>query len=199
MSQLALEGVEGVLPVWPSAMATVEAMLRNPGWLEGANEILDMGCGSGILGVTVGKLAPAQTCLFVDVNPDAVRTAGHNAAKNGLSFTGFVSDVWAQVPEQRVSLIICNPPFQPGGPGGSNLVDEDFRMHRLFFQGARAFLSDGGRIVLATCPVITGSREPELIAIETGWKVSDRCIVNFAAPSSRHPDRVHQYEILLLK
>ncbi|MDD4080579.1 MAG: 50S ribosomal protein L11 methyltransferase [Eubacteriales bacterium] len=45
---------------------------------------LDLGTGSGILALALGKLG-ARDVLAVDIDPGAVRAAGENAAQNGLS------------------------------------------------------------------------------------------------------------------
>lgn len=45
---------------------------------------LDIGCGSGILGIAALKLG-AKDCLAVDLDPDAVRVARENAERNEVS------------------------------------------------------------------------------------------------------------------
>lgn len=46
--------------------------------------VLDMGCGSGILGIAAILLG-AQRVTMVDIDENAVKTAGENARKNGIS------------------------------------------------------------------------------------------------------------------
>ena len=45
--------------------------------------VLDVGCGSGILGVTALKLG-AKSCVMSDIEPLAVKAAGENARLNGV-------------------------------------------------------------------------------------------------------------------
>ena len=45
---------------------------------------LDIGCGSGILGICAAKLG-AQDVLCIDIDPDAVKTAQDNIRQNGLA------------------------------------------------------------------------------------------------------------------
>ncbi len=46
--------------------------------------VIDVGCGSGILGIAAAKLG-AKACYLTDIDPVAVESAGHNALKNGVS------------------------------------------------------------------------------------------------------------------
>lgn len=46
--------------------------------------VIDVGCGSGILGIAAAKLG-AQKCYLTDIDPVAVESANHNAEKNGVS------------------------------------------------------------------------------------------------------------------
>ncbi len=46
--------------------------------------VLDVGCGSGILGISAAKLG-AKRCYLSDLDPVAVKSATHNALKSGVS------------------------------------------------------------------------------------------------------------------
>ena len=48
------------------------------------SQVLDIGCGSGILGITALKLG-AQNCMAVDIDENAVRVAKENARVNNVS------------------------------------------------------------------------------------------------------------------
>lgn len=47
-------------------------------------QIIDVGCGSGILGIAALKLG-ANHCFFADIDPDAVRNMQENAELNGIT------------------------------------------------------------------------------------------------------------------
>ena len=47
-------------------------------------QIIDVGCGSGILGMAALKLG-AKHCYFADIDPDAMRNMQENAALNGIT------------------------------------------------------------------------------------------------------------------
>ena len=46
--------------------------------------VIDVGCGSGILGIAAAKLG-AKLCYLTDIDPVAVESARHNAEKNGVA------------------------------------------------------------------------------------------------------------------
>ena len=62
------------------------------------SELLDVGCGSGILSVA-GLLLGAENAVGVDIDPLAVKTAVQNAERNGVgdSFTGICGSLTEQV------------------------------------------------------------------------------------------------------
>ncbi len=52
-------------------------------YLKEGDTVLDVGCGSGILGISAAKLG-ARLCYLTDIDPIAVASSKHNAAKNGV-------------------------------------------------------------------------------------------------------------------
>ena len=77
------------------------------------DHILDLGCGYGVIGVTVKKLFPDAEMLMVDVNPRAVELAVLNAQKNSVEAEVRVSDIFENVTE-TLSDILTNPPIRAG-------------------------------------------------------------------------------------
>jgi ribosomal protein L11 methyltransferase len=72
----------GLHPTTRLCLAAVEA-LADEGVLEGAR-VLDVGCGSGILGIAALQLG-AATVLGVDTDPIAIEATTANARRNGLA------------------------------------------------------------------------------------------------------------------
>ncbi len=60
-------------------------------YLKEGDTVLDVGCGSGILGIAAAKLG-AKLCYLTDIDPIAVASAKHNAAKNGAEGKIVVSE-----------------------------------------------------------------------------------------------------------
>jgi len=80
---------------------------------EMAGTVLDLGCGWGAIGVTVGKKYPACDVTMCDVNERAVELAGKNAGDNGVNARVAVSDGLADV-QGNFDLILTNPPIRAG-------------------------------------------------------------------------------------
>lgn len=71
--------------------------------------VLDLCCGSGCIGVSLGKLAGAEV-TFADISPKALALAEQNARRNGVFGTFIESDMFAHIPG-TFDLIACNPPY----------------------------------------------------------------------------------------
>lgn len=74
--------------------------------------ILDLGCGSGILGMLAARLAPESQVYLLDSSAVALATAAENSRRNDLTGIHILaSDGVAAVRDQRFDLVLCNPPF----------------------------------------------------------------------------------------
>lgn len=75
--------------------------------------ILDMGCGSGVLGLTLAAERPGWEVTLADVSPDALALARENAAKLEISNASFLqSDLFSAV-EGTFDGIVANLPYVP--------------------------------------------------------------------------------------
>lgn len=81
---------------------------------EPVRHFLDIGCGSGILAVTLAKEWPSAFGMAVDVSSDALAVALGNAKRHGVAerITLLRSDLFACVPrDEPFDLIVSNPPY----------------------------------------------------------------------------------------
>jgi 16S rRNA (guanine1207-N2)-methyltransferase len=77
--------------------------------------VLDLGCGSGVLGILVALLEPSSHATLVDSDPLAVEASRRNAAVNGASAVSvYLSDVLRELPGQTFDVVLMNPPFHRG-------------------------------------------------------------------------------------
>jgi len=81
-----------------------------------ADQVLDMGCGYGPIGISAAFLAHEGNVLMVDVNERAVSLARQNVEINGVQNARvLVSNLFEQVdPQLRFDVILTNPPIRAG-------------------------------------------------------------------------------------
>ena len=101
----------------------------------GAN-VLDMGCGYGVLGIVINKLTTASVDM-VDVNLRALHLATRNAKENSVSNVSiFESNVYQNV-SSKYSSIVTNPPIRAGKKVVYDIV-----------MNAKNYLEDDGKLFL---------------------------------------------------
>lgn len=105
-------------------------------------EIVDLGCGNGLLGLKAAAAYPKATMHFVDESFMAVASARENFERIfGHSRLGqfHVSDALTPFAAKSVDLVLCNPPFHQ-----QNVVDE--HLAQRMFQQASKILRAGGEL-----------------------------------------------------
>ncbi|AKH19361.1 methyltransferase [Sedimenticola thiotaurini] len=107
----------------------------------GYRDIIDLGCGNGVVGLIAAQHNPAATIHFVDESAMAVASAQATYAGAGLPNPArFVQgDALSQFPPASADLILCNPPFHQGNVVGDEIA---WRM----FNQARRTLRKGGEL-----------------------------------------------------
>jgi len=81
----------------------------------GAQRILDLGCGYGVLGIVMAARAPQARVTLVDVNPRAVALAKENATLNQIENADVrCGDGCAVVAGETFDLVLFNPPIRAG-------------------------------------------------------------------------------------
>jgi release factor glutamine methyltransferase len=75
-------------------------------------KILDIGTGSGCIGISLAKNLPTADVFALDVSPDALKVAKLNAERNGVSVTFLEKDI-LQTEDllEQFDLIVSNPPY----------------------------------------------------------------------------------------
>lgn len=90
------------------------------------NNLLDVGCGYGTLGVVLKKMNPASKVTMIDVNPRALELAAINAEKNETEVDIRQSDIYEKVSEDNFTDIITNPPIRAGKAVIYKIFDEAY-------------------------------------------------------------------------
>ena len=137
-------------------------------YLKEGDTVIDVGCGSGILGIAALKLG-AAVAEGVDIDPVAVRTAGENAALNGVQdkltvLVGDLSDKASGKYDIITANIVANAilSLAPAVPG-------------LMAEGATFIAS--GIIDSRKDEVIAGLEKAGLAVVEVKEKRGWECIV----------------------
>ena len=78
-----------------------------------AGRVLDLGCGWGAVGVSIGKRYPGCEIVMTDVNERAAGLAEENARRNGVPARVFRGDGLERV-EGLFDFIVTNPPIRAG-------------------------------------------------------------------------------------
>ncbi len=73
-------------------------------------KVLDIGCGSGVIGLTLKKKFPQIFVDLLDISKDALEVAKENANKLGLEVKFIESDLFSNVSE-KYDIIVSNPPY----------------------------------------------------------------------------------------
>ena len=69
-----------------------------------------VGCGYGVIGLSLKKAYPDKQVTMLDINPRAVELTKLNAQNNQCEVAVHVSDAYDKVMDQRFTDIITNPP-----------------------------------------------------------------------------------------
>lgn len=99
---------------------------------EVSGRVLDLGCGWGCVGVSVGRKWKEARVVMCDVNQRALALARENARKNGVAAECILSNGLENVPGE-FHYIITNPPIR----AGKQVI------YSLFAQSAKALAADG--------------------------------------------------------
>lgn len=145
----------------PETEELAEWLLKNAKLPENPR-ILDMGCGSGVLGLTLAAELPGSRVVLADLSPDALALARENAALLEIHNATFVeSDLFAALAGQAFDLVVANLPYVPendrptlsrevahdpdlalfGGPDGLDVI-------RRFVPAAKDHLAPGAWLAL---------------------------------------------------
>jgi release factor glutamine methyltransferase len=118
-----------------------------------AMDVLDIGSGSGILGLVAARKGASVTA--VDINAKAVECTRANAARNGLGarVSAGESDLFDRVSAgKRFDRIIWSPPFYPVSPSGMAEyawnAGPGYASIARFARSARTYLRPTGAILL---------------------------------------------------
>jgi len=110
----------------------------------GANRVIDLGCGNGILGIVYAQQSPHSQVTWVDESYLAMASCRTNIDLNlphSEAYQTRVDDCLSQQPSASADLILCNPPFHQ-----EHAVTE--HIARQMFRDAKRVLQPNGELWL---------------------------------------------------
>jgi len=96
-------------------------------------DIIDLGCGNGLVGLIAAERCPAATVHFVDESFMAIASARDNfsrAFKERREATFHVGDGLMEVESESAGLILCNPPFHQHNTIGDQIAVSLFKQSK---------------------------------------------------------------------
>ncbi len=104
---------------------------------EMAGDILDLGCGWGVIGIAVKRKWPETRVMMADVNIRALELSRENAKRNRAGVSCVESDGMAALAGKTFDAVITNPPIR----AGKQVI------YRMFADAAKS-LKPGGALYL---------------------------------------------------
>jgi len=137
--------------------------------LHGKEKVLDLGCGYGVLGLSIQKIFPTIDLTLSDVNERAVEITKKNLERNHLKAKLVQSFSFEKIPEE-FDLVLLNPPQTAGRELCIQLMKDAFE-----HLGKKASLlivarhNKGGRTLSAYLEEIFGN--VECLGKQGGYRV----------------------------
>ena len=106
--------------------------------LDLGNNILDLGCGYGTIGLTIAVVKKEARITLADINSRALALCRRNAELNNVSqrVTILQSDIYTKI-EGKYDSIVINPPIRAGKSVTYKMYEE-----------AKQYLIDGGSLLI---------------------------------------------------
>ena len=133
-------------------------------------ELLDFGCGAGVIGSVLAKRNPGLEVKMVDISALALESSRRTLAINGLQGQVQASDVYSDI-TGKFDHIVSNPPFHAG-------LKTFYAATETFLAKAPEYLSaNGGLTIVANAflryqPILeTHFKRTDIISSDAKFKV----------------------------
>ena len=108
--------------------------------VEPNSKVIDLGCGNGVIGLTVLASEPSAQVQFFDESHMSITSAEQNIKDNLPDLIGqcqfYLNDCLTDVESNSVDLILCNPPFHQQNATTDHIAWQMFKdSHRVLKKG----------------------------------------------------------------
>lgn len=147
----------------PGARRLMEAMEVHPGM-----QVLDLGCGSGAVGLAAASRSPEVHVWAVDSNARAVSCVRWACRRNIIENLQVRLDAdGSQIPTNSFDLVLANPPYY-----------SQHRIAEIFVRTAHRALSPQGRLLLVTKHLAWyEARLPQLFGRVEAWSIKGYLVI----------------------
>jgi release factor glutamine methyltransferase len=187
---------ESTLDPRPETELIVDLFMKYFPDREMAYNILDLGCGTGCISISILKFYRNAIATLVDINADTIDIAKLNAVALAVDkrCNFIISDWFGNIPKyQKFTAIVCNPPYISIGWNLEKSVlsdphaalfagDDGLDAYRVIMPRASEFLEDGSLLLIEIGinqrdAVIKLSKDLKAIEIGKDIAMIERCIV----------------------
>ena len=109
-------------------------ILKKESFKEEIKTLLDLGSGSGVIGITAKLEIPSiDKLVLTDISKRCLMIIKKNLFIHNLSADLYLSDWFKQLPEQKFDIIVSNPPY---------IARDDDHLNHLAFEPRRALIAN---------------------------------------------------------
>ncbi len=164
--------------IMTSSIYTAKFLIQKPEFYQNKH-VIDMGCGSGILGIVMAKRG-AESVLLADISYHAIANAWENITQYGMVMRlacgyPYHSDLFSAI-RAKYDLIVFNHPFFsdeigfPDQPISGSMVAPSILIHR-FLEEAKGHLTKEGKIIMPFLEIAGETNDPKIQAPKHGYTV----------------------------
>lgn len=134
-------------------------------------DLVDIGCGSGIIGITLSKIFPKANVTCIDISDDAIKLTKENAIKLNSNVIVKKGDLLNNI-NDKFDVIVSNPPYIAYDDNEIEDIVKNNEPHLALYADNNG-LEFYDKILMQS---INNIKNKFLIAFEIGYKQSDDII-----------------------
>lgn len=134
-------------------------------------DVLDLGCGYGVIGVVIANEFPSCKIVMSDINTRAIVLTKENVSKYELKNVKILQgDLFEKLKTKKFDTILCNPPYVAGRKLTFDIIEES--KHHLKKNGILQIVfrhQKGGKVVMKKMQEVFGNCKD--VAKKSGYRI----------------------------